>query len=302
MLVLRLQVGSDLKNLGYLALSQIYHELDLHTFFYNHSRSFNSEFNTNSIMKLLVFSRILSPGSKRATYEQRSRYFEDCDFSLEDIYRCLSKVSTLATGAQKHLHKRVSKQYGRDCQLIYYDVTNYYFEIDRQDEMRKKGYSKEHRPNPIIQMGLFIDTFGVPISYRLFPGNTVDCETLIPILSEMKKQYGIGRAIVVADKGINSGDNIAFSSIAENGYVFSQSVRGANKELKDYVLSDEGYREIDDSYKVKSRIYPMEINVTNFAGKKVKVPVEAKQIAVYSAKYDAKAKRDWEPLIKKHTT
>ena len=261
----RLEGGtSNRKNLG---LSQIYHELGLERFFSNHSRSFSSEFSTNNIMKLLVFSRILSPGSKKAAYEQRHRYFENTDFTLEDIYRCLSQLSTLAQSCQLHLHRKISEQYMRSGELVYYDVTNYYFEIDRADEMRKKGYSKEHRPNPIVQMGLFIDPAGIPISYRLFPGNTNDCETLIPILGEMKKNYNISRAIVVADKGINTANNIAFSFRGNTcGYVFSQSIRGASRELKNYVLDQGGYREVGEHFRVKSRVTKRDIWVRDQSG------------------------------------
>ncbi|NNN22225.1 MAG: transposase [Acidimicrobiales bacterium] len=104
--------------------------------------------------------------------------------------------------------------YNRSSELVYYDVTNYYFEIDDQDEFGKRGVSKEHRKDPIIQMGLFTDSAGIPISYRLFPGNTNDCETLIPLVADMKKEYGIKHTIVVADKGPNTSDNIAFNIIA----------------------------------------------------------------------------------------
>ncbi len=294
----RLEGGtSNRKNLG---LSQIYHELGLERFFSNHSRSFSSEFSTNNIMKLLVFSRILSPGSKKAAYEQRHRYFENTDFTLEDIYRCLSQLSTLAQSCQLHLHRKISEQYMRSGELVYYDVTNYYFEIDRADEMRKKGYSKEHRPNPIVQMGLFIDPAGIPISYRLFPGNTNDCETLIPILGEMKKNYNISRAIVVADKGINTANNIAFSFRGNTcGYVFSQSIRGASRELKNYVLDQGGYREVGEHFRVKSRVTKRDIWVRDQSGKKTKVEITEKQVALYSYKYDRKAKREREPVIQK---
>lgn len=151
------------KNLGYLALSQIYHELGLDTFLSNRSRSFNLQFSTNNIIKLLVFSRVPSPGSEKATYEQKHRYFENTDFTLKDIYRCLSQLNTLVQSLQLHLHRKISEQYMRSGELAHYDVTNCYFEIDKADEMREKGYSKEHRPNPIVQMGLFIGPAGIPI-------------------------------------------------------------------------------------------------------------------------------------------
>jgi len=287
------------KNIGYAALSKLYHELDLHIFFYNHSRSFKSEFNTNNIMKLLVFSRILAPASKKKTYSQKERYFENFDFSLGDIYRCLTQVVTFKDSLQLHLHRQMKLKFNRSTELVYYDVTNYYFEIDEQDELRKKGVSKEHRPDPIVQMGLLMDTKGVPISYDLFPGNTNDCETLLPVLSKVKSDYRVGRLIVVADKGVNTADNIAFSLAKGDGYVYSQTVRGANRELKDYVLDSSGYRELSEDYKIKSRLYPREIAVSNVKGGRSKVLIDEKQVVFYSSDYDRKAKADREPALLK---
>ena len=287
------------KNIGYAALSKLYHELGLHIFFYNNSRSFKSEFNTNNIMKLLVFSRILAPASKKKTYEGKERYFENTDFSLDDIYRCLTQVVAFKDSLQLYLHRKMKDKFGRSTELVYYDVTNYYFETDRQDELRKKGVSKEHRPDPIVQMGLLMDTKGVPISYDLFPGNINDCETLLPILDKVKKDYQVGRTIIVADKGVNTADNIAFSLARGDGYVYSQTVRGANRELKDYVLDPSGYRQIGDDYKIKSRLYPREIAVSNTKGGRSKVRIDEKQVVFYSADYDRKAKADREPALMK---
>jgi hypothetical protein len=287
------------KNIGYAALSKLYHELDLDVFFYNYSRRFKSEFNTNNIMKLLIFSRILSPGSKKKTYENKDFYFENTEFSLDDIYRCLTQVVTFKDNLKLHLHKQMKKKFGRTTDLVYYDVTNYYFEIDRQDDMKRKGVSKEHRPNPIVQMGLLMDTKGIPISYDLFPGNTNDCETLMPILDKVKRDYDVGRIIVVADKGINTADNIAFNLAKGDGYVYSQTVRGANKELKDYVLNESGYRHIGENYKIKSRLYPREIAVSNAKGGRTKVRIDEKQVIFYSADYDRRAKAEREATLLK---
>ena len=287
------------KNIGYAALSRLYHELGLHVFFYNRSRSFQSKFNTNNIMKLLVFSRILAPASKKKSYEQKERYFENTDFSLDDVYRCLTQIITLKAGLQLHLHRQMKAKFNRNTELVYYDVTNYYFEIDEPDELRKKGVCKEHRPDPIVQMGLLMDTKGIPICYDLFPGNTNDCETLMPVLDKVKKNYGVGRTIIVADKGVNTADNIAFSLAKGDGYVYSQTVRGANRELKDYVLDPSGYRELSEDYKIKSRLYPSEIAVSNATGGRSKIRIDEKQVVFYSSDYDRKAKIDREPALLK---
>jgi len=287
------------KNIGYAALSKLYYELGLDIFFYNNSRSFKSEFNTNNIMKLLVFSRILDPASKKKTYQEKDRYFENMQFSLDDVYRCLTQVVTFKNSLQLHLHQKMKDKFGRSTELVYYDVTNYYFETDRQDELKRKGVSKEHRPDPIVQMGLLMDTQGIPIFYDLFPGNSNDCETLLPVLDKVKKDYQVGRTIIVADKGVNTADNIAFSLIRGDGYVYSQTVRGANKELKDYVLDESDYRKIGDDYKIKSRLYPREIAISNAKGGRTKVRIDEKQVVFYSADYDRKAKADRESALMK---
>src|SRR5699024_1848339 len=178
-------------------------------------------------------------------------------------------------------------------------VTNYYFEIDEQDEMRRKGVSKEHRPDPIIQMGLSINTDGIPITYALHPGNMLDKQTIIPILRKIPKDFQLGRAIVVADRGMTTGDNIWYTLSAKNGYVLSYSVRGANRKFKDYVLNQDDYRTIGKDFKVKSRLEPREIWVTSKSGKKVKKQVDEKQVIFYSQKYAKKAKADRAEALKK---
>lgn len=285
------------KNIGYAALSKLYHQLGLNVFFYNNSRAFKSEFNTNNIMKLLIYSRILAPASKKKTFEEKDRYFENTNFSLDDVYRCLTQIVSFKDRLQMHLHRQIKNKFGRNTELVYYDVTNYYFETDRQDELKKKGFSKEHRPDPIVQMGLLLDTKGIPFMYDLFPGNTNDCVTLMPVLDKVKKDYGVNRIIVVADKGVNTADNIAFSLAKGDGYIYSQTVRGGNKELKDYVLSESGYRQIGESYKIKSRLYPREIAISNAKGGKSKIRIDEKQVVFYSADYDRKAKANREPAL-----
>src|SRR5690554_1556606 len=223
------------KNFGHTAFSTIYHELEIDKFLINRQRSAKFKFNANNIMKLLVYSRLLNPASKRKTYENRTQFFEKDNYSLDDVYRCLSFFNKHSKNLQRWMNGRIKQQYQRDTRLVYYDVINYYFEIDEQDELRRKGVSKEHRPNPIVQMGLFMDTNGIPITFDLFPGNTNDCLTYRPILSRIQREYELGRVIVVADKGMNTGDNIYYTFSAKDGYVFSMSVRGADKELKSYV-------------------------------------------------------------------
>lgn len=162
-------------------------------------------------MKMLVYSRLLFPASKKSSYDSREHFFENTEYSLDDVYRCLSFLDKHRENLQIWMNDRIKKNYGRDTSLIYYDVTNYYFETDEQNDFLHKEVCKEHRPNPIIQMGLFIDNKGIPITYELFPGNTNDCLTYRPNLGRIKKQFDLGRVITVADKGMTTGDNIWYT-------------------------------------------------------------------------------------------
>jgi len=287
------------KNFGYAALSKIYHELDIDAFLVSRQRYTKDDYDANAIMKLLVFSRLLYPASKKKTYENKDRFFEKADFTLDDIYRCLSFFNKQKDALQLWMHERIKAQYNRNTDLVYYDVTNYYFEIDEQDELRRNGVCKEHRPDPIVQMGLFMDTDGIPITYKLFPGNAPDKTTLIPMLSRIQHDYSLGRIIVVADKGITTGDNIWYTLSAGNGYVLSYSIRGSDQQFKDYVLNENGYVEKGDDFKIKSRLYPREISVSNTKGKKMKKTADEIQVVFYSSKFAQKAKQDRAAALEK---
>jgi transposase len=287
------------KNFGYAALSKIYHELDLDSFLRNRQRYSKEEYDANAILKLLVYSRLLYPASKKKTHENRDKFFDKFDFSLDDVYRSLSFFNKHGDSLQLWLHERIKERYKRNTDLVYYDVTNYYFEIDEQDDLRRNGVSKEHRPDPIVQMGLFVDTNGIPINYRLFPGNNPDKTTLIPALGKIQRDYSLGRIIVVADKGLTTGDNIWYILSAKNGYVLSYSVRGSDQKFQEYVLDERGYTYKGDDYKIKSRLCPREIWVTSKNGKKIKKTVHEKQIVFYSTKYAEKAKQDRKAAILK---
>lgn len=291
---------NNVKNLGYIIFSKIYHELEINKYLLSRQRSEKFEYNTNSIMQLLVFARILFPGSKLCAFNHKDAFFERFNFKLEDVYRSLSFFNKHKETLQLWIHERILKQYSRDTSLVYYDLTNYYFEIDQQDDFRKKGISKEHRPDPIVQMGLFMDRNGIPVSYKLFAGNEADCMTLRPMISETARNYSLGKIIVVADKGIISSDNIWYTLSAKNGYIFSFSVRKSDKDFKKYVLNQTGYQwNKDKTFKIKSRLEPRTIKVTTNKGGKIKKQVHEKQLIVYSEKYAKKARHDRERVIQK---
>jgi len=294
-------------NYGYIAIVKLFHELGLPAFLHNRrQRESKLECNTSSIMKLLIISRILDPGSKKRAFDERGKYFDfenEKAFDLVDIYRSLSHFAKLEKDVQLLIHKRITKNYGRKLDLIYYDVTNYYFEIDKEDELRKKGVSKEHRKNPIVQMGLASDVEGLAISYEVFAGNESEKLRLRPAVFELRNKYDSGRVIAVADAAQNTGNNIYYLDQGKQGYVFSQSIRGSSQLFKDYVVDEDGYEWFGDDHKRKSRIERREIQVDferkNGTSYKKKVFVDQRQIVFYSKKYAVRAKAKREAAILK---
>ncbi len=309
----KLNIDTDnSKNYGSVALSKIYHELGLDRFFSNRQRFIKIKYNLNNALKLLVFSRILFPDSKKSTFELKHRFFDNTDFTLPNIYDALTRLYDYKTELITWLYEKVEESYQRDNSVVFYDVTNYYFEINSNDDdiyneygelveegLRKKGVSKEHRPKPIVQMGLFMDKNYLPISYELFSGNTPDTSTLRPSMKKARLKYGLEKVVVVADKGLNSGDNIVYLKSGKNGYIFSKSIRNSTEEMKKYVLDKGGYKEISKDYKLKSKLEPREIYYTTVSGKKKKQFVNEKTLVVYSEKYKRKARHDREKTIKK---
>jgi hypothetical protein len=304
------EMTEGLKNLGYSVPMKIYHDLSIHTFLKSKARKYGFEFNANSIMILLVISRMLSPCSKKKAFEERRRFFERFDFSLDDVYRALTFFNKVGADLQRYIHAKIAEKYGSDTSVIYYDVTNYYFE-KKADDLVKYGRPKQNRKKPVVQLGLAMDRDGIPLHYEIFRGNILDKETFRSVIGEVRRNYDTGRIVVVADMGIITGDNISYL-IGEhpdrplNGYVFSFSVRGATNKFKEYVLDEEGYRDRngkpstpDSDFKIKSRRIKRDINVTKGDGSTGKKSVGEKQIVFWSRKYFLKARAEREEVLSK---
>lgn len=298
-------------NLGYAVIMKIYHELELDRFFNNKARHEPFEYNTNSIMTLLTITRTLYPSSKKRSYEYKDMFFERFDFELHDVYRALSHFSKIGLECQRFISDQISAKYGRDTTLMYFDVTNFHFEIDDTDDFRKRGKEKNNRPDPIVQMALAMDADGIPLYYKLFPGNTHDSKTFIPVFKDLCVRFNPGRVIAVADMGCTSSNNIFFLKGGDrdkrvNGYVFSFSIRKGSEKFKKYVLNETGYTnrdgnplEKDFDYKVKSRIEVREIQVTMKNGSQKSILIDEKQVVYWSEKYAKKAQAEREETIKK---
>ena len=295
------------KNIGHAAISKIFHTLGIHKFLDDRRKYLDISYNFTAVVKLLVYDRILAPDSKRATWLGKNKYFDKMDFDLNAVYRSLSILPRYREDLLKHLHQHMVDVYHRDSTLLFYDVTNYYFEIDDEDAFRRKGVSKQHKKTPIVQMGLFMDTAGFPVTYDLFSGNTNDSITFTPMSKAVREQLKLEHIIFVADKAMMSGDNVAEVITHHNGYIFSKSVRGATDLLKDTVRDSKGYLKYDAAgkpisdtdtetpvsfkYKVLDEVKDTYVKDTE-GNKHTVTGVGHYQILYWSAKYAQRAKID----------
>lgn len=311
--------GAIRKNLGYAAYSSIYHELELDEFWNNRRRYRKFDFNANSVFKMLVYNRLLCPDSKKGAWENRDLFFEESNYSRDQMYSSLSFFAKHSRAYSQKIEERLTELTGRDTLLMYYDVTNYFFEIndpDRDDEngnstgMRRMGAGKDKKGHPIIQMGLFMDENGLPVTYDLFKGNTHDSKTLIPMI-ENCGYYNRNGLITVADKGMMGGNNLRELISHKQGYVISNTVRKADKKFQEYVKDDSGYIEMYDpesgelTFKYKSRTTPRYIKVSVYDSETqqevgtTKVKINERQIVFWSKDYAERQKYERDKVLEK---
>lgn len=277
-------------NYGYKFLESIYNDLEIDAFIarYEKEQKYRGEYSLGEIFKFLVLLRILSPDSKRATCQMKDGYYGfNTEFTLPGIYRALDHYADISVQLQHHINERIKKMIGRDLSYVFYDVTNYYFEIDFPDSdegLRKRGVSKEHRVDPIVQMGLFIDSNGLPISMSLFPGNISDTLTLRPVMKEIKDSFGLGRLIVVADKGLNSSKNIDEITANGDGYVISQVLRGKKGQRYHTAIFDEDGYTVNQDGSYKYKLFTEEYIGLDKNGKK---ETRKRKVLIYWSKADA---------------
>lgn len=280
--------SSDITNFGYKFIESIYDYLRLDEVF--NSIDYKGTHSLNDMFKFLVVQRIMNPDSKRATYQTIDNFYKkNYDFSLYELYRSLDHIAENEDKIQNHLNNVIKEKIGRNTLECFYDSTNYYFQKDYEDEdeyeeiipmitdkseikkqkivevidennvkhqfkllsgLLKRGVSKEHVVDPIVQLGLMMDSNGIPISAKVFPGNTSDSKTLIPVLNNIKSNYGLKRTVIVADKGMNCNENIDIICNNGDGYMFSQILRGKKGKRYENRLFDESlYTIVDNDYK-----------------------------------------------------
>lgn len=282
-----------------------YDALGIETAIRSHMRGRKVEFDVNALLRLLAAERLLAPGSKHAAWERADRHFCRCDFSESDVYRGLDELARLTPAIISKMNASIADAGIRDLACGYYDCTNYYFEIDDEDELRRRGVSKENRRLPIVQMGLLQDGHGIPVDFHLFSGNAHDSDTLLDALPEAKRAAGMQRVVVVADKGMNCSANIIATVAKGDGFVFSQSIRGtkSSAKLRDWAISDEGYREDGNGeFKIKSKQDSKTVTISkeiSADGKQHKEQIDVKVVAFWSRKHAERARHEREKLLQK---
>ncbi len=273
-------------NGGYIFLQQIYNKLGLQKICNKITKKYKFDYDLNSILSRLIYSRILFPASKAATFELSKKYIEQPNFELHQIYRALEVVAKESDLIQSELYKNSTEISTRKSGILYYDCTNYFFEIEEADGLKQYGYSKEHKPNPIVQMGLFMDGNGIPLAFNISEGNKNEQITLKPLERQIIKDFELSKFVVCTDSGLSSLDNRKFNSLNNRAFITTQSLKKLPKHLMEWALSPDGWyyknqifniNEIDED-KFKDVVFHKErwINENNF---------EQRLVVTYSVKY-----------------
>ena len=228
-------------NGGYLFLQKVYHELGIHKICKIITDRHKFTFNLDSILSRLVYGRIIFPSSKLATYELSKKFIEQPDFELQHIYRALEVVSAETDFIQSELYKNSLNVCDRNKGILYYDCTNYYFEVEQEEGLKQYGVSKEHRPNPIVQMGLFMDGNGLPLAFCINKGNSNEQTTLKPLEKKIISDFGLSKFIVCTDAGLASNANRKFNNVKDRAFITTQSIKKLKSHLKEWALDTDGW-------------------------------------------------------------
>ncbi len=285
------QIAKDVQhsfNGGYLFLQQIYHELGLHKICKEISNKHKFTYNLDSILSRLIYGRIVFPASKLATCELSKRFIEQPDFDIQHIYRSLEVISKESDFIQSELYNNSLKIYNRKKRILYYDCTNYFFEIEQEEGFKQYGVSKEHRPNPIVQMGLFMDSDGIPLAFCINKGNTNEQLTLKPLEEKIIADFKLSKFIVCTDAGLASTANRKFNDTENRSFITTQSVKKLKKHLKEWSLDPTGWRlsGSDKTFKINELDEEKDIKKIFYKERWIKEDgLEQKLIVTFSLKY-----------------
>ena len=228
-------------NIGYLFLKDIYYDLGIDRICTEIAKKYKFQYDLNDILLMLVLARVIYPGSKRSSLELSQKFLEKPDCELHQVYRALEILARENDFFQSQLYKNSEQVMDRQKGILYYDCTNYYFEIEEEDSFRKYGHSKEHRPNPVVQMGLFMDADGIPLTFSLFNGNENEQPSMRPLEKKILSDFGVKKFIVCTDAGLSSTTNRIFNNTADRRFVTTQPVKKLKGFLKDFCLADDGW-------------------------------------------------------------
>ena len=229
-------------NGGYLFLQKIYHELGLDRICNKIAKKRKNGYDLNGILSMLLYTRILYPGSKLSSLEDARHFIEQPEADIHQVYRALSLLAEESDDIQAAVYKNSLKLGARRDKVIYYDCTNYYFESEEEGGLRQYGHSKENRPNPIVQMGLFVDMDGIPLAFCINPGNTAETTTLKPLEEKLKEKFGLSKVVVCTDGGLASYENRKNDHIGERAFITVQSLKKLEGDLQEWALKTKGWR------------------------------------------------------------
>lgn len=298
--------GNPIRNFGYFLVKEMFNTLGLKNEMKAMNMIYGNSYLISSLVEALTYSRIVAPCSKLKTFEEvLPILYEEYKFSLDQIYDGINFIGDRYSQFIEIMNQGINNVFSRNTKATYFDCTNYYFEIDFENEDKQKGPSKENRPNPIIGQALLLDQEGIPLGMKMYPGNESEKPKIREIISTLKKQNKItGKTIQVADKGLNCSDNIYEAIKNKDGYIFSQSVLKLEEKEKNWILLDNDYEDIKDSngniiYKIKSCIDKFPIYVTSSNGKKEKLFITQKRVATFNPSLANKKKFEINKLIDK---
>ena len=239
-----------LYNCGYLFLEKIYYELKLNNICEEISQKYQFKFDLNSILSNLIYTRIIEPSSKLSSFEASKKFIEQPNYELHDIYRALEVISKETELIEAEVYKNSLDVVNRNTKILYYDCTNYFFEIEQAEGLKQYGLSKENRPNPITQMGLFMDGDGFPLAFNVNSGNTNEQTTLKPLEKQIIKDFELSKFVVCTDAGLASNENRKFNNIQNRSYIVTQSLKKIKGHLKEWALSPEDWHTINSNKKI----------------------------------------------------
>ena len=237
-------------NIGYLFLQNIYYSLGLDKVCKNISEKYRIKYDLNSILSNLIYTRIIEPSSKLSSFEASKKFIEQPNYELHDIYRALEVISKETEFIEAEVYKNSLSVVNRNTKILYYDCTNYFFEIEQAEGLKQYGLSKENRPNPITQMGLFMDGDGFPLAFNVNSGNTNEQTTLKPLEKQIIKDFELSKFVVCTDAGLASNENRKFNNIQNRSYIVTQSLKKIKGHLKDWALSPEDWHTINSNKKI----------------------------------------------------